>query len=104
MVDESAQFWQDLKLAWVVEKKARRCNGEGGQHGLQSTLFNMRFDGRAGYLCKSQTLDCRSDKCRIIVCDQRTRDDGFDGLVAIDKRPGSNRTVRAAHAQAGMAA
>src|SRR6266481_2092512 len=62
---KSAQFGQDLTLAWVVEKKARRCNGEGGQHRLQSTLGNMRFDRRAGYLCKSQTLDCRSDKCRI---------------------------------------
>jgi hypothetical protein len=38
----------------------------------------------------------------IVVRDERSGDDRLHGLVAVEKRPGRNRPIRAAQAQAGV--
>ena len=62
MFDECAQLEQDLTFAWVVEKNPWRCDGEARQQRLQSAVSNRGFRERARYLCKSQTLDRRSEE------------------------------------------
>ena len=37
---------------------------------MQSAVSNWGFRERAGYLCKSQTLDRRSEECSVVVRDE----------------------------------
>ena len=50
---------------------------------MQSALGNRRFGERAGYLCKSHPLDRCSEKCRVVVRDERPGDCCFDRLVTV---------------------
>src|SRR5215510_2242971 len=102
VLDERAQFGQDLTSPWIVQKDPWRGGGEGRQERVQSAVSNWGFRERAGHLRKSQTLDRRSKECGVVMRDQRSRNDCLDSLVAVDKGPGGDRPVRAAHAQAGV--
>ena len=103
VLDERAQLGQDLMSIGVVEKNPRRCDSERRQERSQSPVRNRRLGERAGHLCKSYTLDRRSKECGVVVRNERPGDDCLDRLVAVDKRPGCDRSIRAAHAQAGVA-
>src|SRR5215469_8515963 len=102
VLDECSQLGQDLTLAWMVEKNSRCCDGEARQQRLQSRVGDRRLGERGGHLRESQTLDRRAEKGRVVVRDERPVDDGVDRLVAVDKGPGRDRSVRAAQAQAGV--
>jgi len=73
VLDKCAQFGQDLTFACVVEKYSWRCDGEALQYRLQLPGGNRRCGERAGHLCKSHTLHCRSEKGGIVVHNQWSR-------------------------------
>src|SRR5262249_34811750 len=90
---EHAQFGQDLTSPWIVQKDSWRGDGEGRQQRSQSAVGNRRSSNRTRYLRKSHTLDRGSEECRVVVRDQRSRDDRLHRLVAVNKGPGRNRSV-----------
>jgi hypothetical protein len=82
VLDERAQLGRDLTSIGVVQKNPRRCDSEWCQERSQSPVRNRRLGERARHLCKSYTLDRRSEECGVVMRNERPRDDcvAFDPL------------------------
>lgn len=85
MFDEDSELRQDLSLAEVEEENSGRRQREIRQDGRQLLLGDSCTGKRLGDLGKAEPTLRGSDKSWIVVCNQRPRDDRFDGHVTVNK-------------------
>jgi hypothetical protein len=71
VLDESAQFGQDLTFPWIVQENPWCGDGKGRQESLQSAFSDRRFGERTRHLRKSHTLDRCPEECGVVVRDER---------------------------------
>src|SRR5262245_30099605 len=93
VLDERAQFGQDLTSPWIVQKDPWRGGGEGRQERVQSAVSNWGFRERDGHLRQSQTLDRRYEECGVVMGYQRCRNECRDSLVTADNGARGERPV-----------
>src|SRR5262249_40583080 len=98
VLDECAQFGQNLTFPGIVQKNPWCGDGKGRQECLQLAFSDRRFGERTGQLRKAQSLECCSKECGVVVRNERPRDDCLDRLAAVEKGPRRNGPVRAAQA------
>jgi hypothetical protein len=101
VIDEGSQLWQYLSLAGIIEKHAWRHRRERLQHAHEPPGSYCASDDRLGQLRKAYAFNGRAEYGGSVIGDERSRDDGLDGPVAVDKGPGRQACRRRSSMRCG---
>jgi hypothetical protein len=88
VIDEGSQLWQYLPVAGIIEKHAWCHRRERLQHAHEPAGSYCAGRDRLGQLRKAHAFNGRAKYGGSVVGDERSRDDGLDGPVAVDKGNG----------------
>src|SRR5947208_623241 len=93
VIDEGAQLGQDLALAEMVEEDARRRGGDVVQYRSEFSRSYRVLGDRPGRLRQPDALHRGPEQRRIVMRDQRARDERVDRPVAIGEGPGRDGAI-----------